>query len=237
MDAKTFIEQSTPFLNWLWDWQRQLPTVSFDEAIPDPERTAVLSVDLIVGFAYEGILSSPRVAGIVPAAVQLFERAKTAGVNEFVLTQDCHSDEAPEFGSFGPHCACGSKEAEMVPELASLHFSDSFTVMHKNSISSSIDTTLDAWLNAHQQDIDTFVVVGDCTDLCTYQLAMHLRLRANAHGYAQRVIVPADCVQTYDMPVDTAAELGIMPHDGDLMHAMFLYQMALNGIEVVSSLA
>ena len=125
----------------------------------------------------------------------------------------------------------------MVPELASLHFSDSFTVMHKNSISSSIHTALDAWLNAHQQNIDTFVVVGDCTDLCTYQLAMHLRLRANAHGYAQRVIVPADCVQTYDMPVDTAAELGIMPHDGDLMHAMFLYQMALNGIEVVSSLA
>ena len=82
--------------------------------------------------------------------------------------------------------------------------------------------------------IDTFVV-GDCTDVCAYQLAMHLRLRSNAHGYAQRV-VPADCAQTYDMPVDTVTELGIMPHDGDLMHALFLCQMALNGIEVVRSL-
>jgi len=236
MDAKTFIDQSIPFLNWLWDWQGQLPSISFAKAVPNPERTAVLSVDLIVGFAYEGILSSPRVAGIVHAAAQLFERAKAAGVTQFVLPQDCHSEDAPEFSSFGPHCACGSKEAEMVPELASLPFSDCFTVIHKNSISSSINTTLDAWLNAQQQKIDTFVVVGDCTDLCTYQLAMHLRLRANAHGYAQRVIVPADCVQTYDMPVDTATELGIMPHDGDLMHALFLYQMALNGIEVVGSL-
>ena len=236
MDAKTFVEQSTPFLNWLSDWQNQLPTVSFDETVPDPTRTAVLSVDLIVGFAYEGNLASPRVAGIVPAAVQLFERAKAAGVTQFVLTQDCHSDDAPEFGSFGAHCACGSTEAEMVPALASLSFSDRFAVIHKNSISSSINTTLNAWLNAQQQKVDTFVVVGDCTDLCTYQLAMHLRLRANAHGYTQRVIVPADCVQTYDMPVDTATELGIMPHDGDLMHALFLYQMALNGIEVVGSL-
>lgn len=236
MDAKTFIAQSTPFLSWLCDWQSQLPAVSFAETIPEPERTAVLSVDLIVGFAYEGMLASPRVAGIVPAAAQLFERAKAAGVTRFVLAQDCHSDDAPEFGSFGPHCACGSKEAEMVPELASLRFSDRFTVIHKNSISSSINTTLDAWLNAQQQNMDTFVVVGDCTDLCTYHLAMHLRLRANAHGYDQRVIVPADCVQTYDMPVDRAAELGIMPHDGDLMHALFLYHMALNGIEVVGSL-
>jgi nicotinamidase-related amidase len=236
VDARTFVEQSTLFVHWLWNWQAGLQAVPLTEAIPHPERAAVLSVDLIVGFAYEGTLSSPRVAGIVPAAVRLFEQAQEAGVDRFVLTQDCHTDETPEFGSFGPHCMCGSKEAETVPELQALPFSEHFTIIHKNSISSSINTTLDAWLNAHHQNVDTFVVVGDCTDLCTYQLAMHLRLRANAHDYAQRVIVPADCVQTYDMPVDTAAELGIMPHDGDLIHALFLYQMALNGIEVVGSL-
>jgi nicotinamidase-related amidase len=236
MSAKQFIEQSTPFLTWLVNWLNKLKAVPLTEAIPYPERTAILSVDLIVGFAYQGPLSSSRVADIVPPTAKLFARARAAGIEHYILTQDCHTDDTPEFGSFAPHCACGSAEAETVPELLALPFSDRFTVIPKNSISSAIGTTLDEWLNAHHQEVDTFIVVGDCTDLCTYQLAMHLRLRANAHGYQQRVIVPADCVQTYDLPVDMAANLGIMPHDGDLIHAIFLYQMALNGIEVIAGL-
>ena len=230
------LDKCSTFLKWLAEWQAGLESVPFERAVPNPERTAVMCVDLIVGFAYKGQLASPRVAGIVPPIVELFERAHAAGVEHFVLTQDCHPDDAPEFASFGSHCKCGSEEAKTVPELLALPFSDRFLVLTKNSLSSSIGTGLEAWLNAHHQQVDTFIVVGDCTDLCVFQLAMYLRLRANANGYAQRVIVPANCVQTYDLPVELARELGVMPHDGDLMHAVFLYQMALNGIEVVSDL-
>jgi len=128
----------------------------------------------------------------------------------------------------------GTPESEPVPELTALPFSDVFTTIPKNSISSSIGTELDAWLEAHSE-ITTFIVVGDCTDLCVYQAAMHLRLRANTLGLRDaRVFLPADCVQTYDMPVETAAELDILPHDGNLLHSIFLYQMALNGIEIVA---
>jgi nicotinamidase-related amidase len=236
MDTRALVEHSTPFLDWLSNWQANLNAIPFSAAVPQPERTAMFCVDLIVGFAYEGILASPRVSGIVSPITKLLSTADAAGVRHFLFLQDCHAEDAPEFGSFGPHCQCGSREAETVPELLDLPFSDRFTVMPKNSISSALGTTLDAWLNAHHQDINTFVIVGDCTDLCTYHLSMHLRLRANARGYDQRVIVPGDCVQTYDMPVDTATDLGIMPHDGDLLHAIFLYHMALNGIEVVARL-
>jgi len=236
MDAGTFVRDRTCFLAWLADWHANLGVVPFVAAVGDVGRAAVLSVDLIVGFAYEGPLSSPRVAGVVPAAARLFRQADAAGVRHLILTQDCHSENAPEFSSFGPHCSCDSKEAQTIPELLALPISDRFVVMRKNSISSSIGTPLDAWLNAHHRDVDTFLVIGDCTDLCTYQLAMHLRLRANAHSYRQRVIVPADCVETYDLPVDTATSLGVLPHDGDLMHALFLYHMALNGVEVYASL-
>jgi hypothetical protein len=76
-------------------------------------------------------------------------------------------------------------------------------------------------------------VVGDCTDLCTYQLAMHLRLDANERQLERRVIVPINAVDTYDTPMSVAEELGIFPHPGDLLHATFLYHMAINGIEVV----
>jgi hypothetical protein len=47
------------------------------------------------------------------------------------------------------------------------------------------------------------------------------------------VIVPADCVQTFDTPLALARQIGAMPHDGDLLHLVFLYSMQLNGIEVV----
>jgi nicotinamidase-related amidase len=236
MNAGTFVQDRTPFLMWLADWYARLKAVPFAAAVGDAKRTAVLSVDLIEGFAHEGPLSSPRVAGIVPATTRLFQQAGAAGVRHFVLTQDCHTEDAPEFSSFGRHCSCDSKEAQTVAELLALPISDRFVIMRKNSISSSLGTALDAWLNTHHRDVDTFLVVGDCTDLCTYQLAMYLRLRANAHSYHQRVIVPADCVETFDLPVNTATTPGALPHDGDLMHTLFLYHMALNGVEVYASI-
>jgi nicotinamidase-related amidase len=199
----------------------------------EPAHVGVMCVDLVVGFCYEGPLASPRVAGIVPPIVALFQEAHAAGVRHFVLSQDSHPPDAVEFGAYAPHCVTGTREAETVPELLALLFSNEFTVLAKNSINSAIGTGLEAWLEAHPE-VNTFIVVGDCTDLCTYQLAMHLRLRANALGLDQRVVLPADCVDTYDLPVETAKELGILPHDGDLLHAVFLYSMALNGVEVVA---
>ena len=81
-----------------------------------------------------------------------------------------------------------------------------------------------------------FVVVGDCSDLCTYQAAMALRLEANAENLERRVVVPADVVETFDTPVSVARELGIHAHDGDLHQVLFLHHMALNGVEVVKRL-
>lgn len=225
---------SKSFLDWLACWERGMPELSLEGVVSDPARVGVVSVDLVKGFCAEGPLASPRVAGIVPAAVRLFERAHDLGVRRFLLTQDTHDPDAIEFSAFGPHCVVGTEESEAIDELKALPFSDTFITIPKNSTSSSIGIGLDGWLEAHPE-VTTFIVVGDCTDLCIYQAAMHLRLRANALGLRDvRVIVPADCVQTYDVPVETAAELGILPHDGDLLHSIFLYQMALNGIEVVA---
>jgi hypothetical protein len=86
--------------------------------------------------------------------------------------------------------------------------------------------------------VQTAIVVGNCTDLCVYQLAMHLRLRHNARNLPEMtVIVPANAVDTYDLPVAAAAALGVMPHPADFFHQVFLYHMALNGIQVVRELA
>jgi nicotinamidase-related amidase len=234
MSDKDFTQASAPFLTWLAKWEAGLKPVPLTDLVAgEPAHVAVMCVDLVVGFCYEGPLSGPRVANIVPPIVKLFKKAHAAGVRHFVLPQDSHPPDAVEFDAYAPHCVAGTREAETVPELLALPFADEFTAMAKNSISSAMGTDLDAWLKA-QPEVNTFIVVGDCTDLCTHQLAMHLRLRANALGLQQRVVLPANCVDTYDLPVETAESLGILPHDGDLLHAVFLYNMALNGVVVVA---
>lgn len=67
-------------------------------------------------------------------------------------------------------------------------------------------------------------------------MAMHLKLDANARNHPLRVIVPASAVQTYDMPVDVAKEIGVLPHDGDVLHLLFLHHMRINGVEVVHAI-
>lgn len=229
---QTLGAHAAPFLNYLDQWLAQLPALTATEAMPDPAKSAVLSVDVTNGFCYEGPLASPRVEGIVAPVTRLFELAWQHGVRNFVLTQDTHEPQAVEFAQWPAHCVRGTREAETVEAITSLPFFAQMTVLEKNSIQSALNTGLNAWLDDHDQ-VETFIVVGDCTDLCVYQFAMHLRLDANARQRARRVIVPAECVQTYDMPVDTALKLGILPHPGDLNHAMFLYHMALNGVEIV----
>ena len=156
-------------------------------------------------------------------------------MKHILLTQDTHEPDAVEFASFPPHCVRGTAEAEPVAEIQALPFFHEMVILPKNSIASGLNTGLSDWLDAHPE-VDTFIVVGDCTDLCTYQLAMHLRLDANARQIQRRVIVPADCVETYDLPVEIARQIGSLPHPADLLHAVFLYHMALNGMEVVQSI-
>jgi nicotinamidase-related amidase len=236
MDIQKLIQDATPFLQWCGQWHDELPTWDLATEIGDPASVAVLSVDVINGFCYEGPLSSPRVAAIVPPIVQLLQRAHALGVPHFILTQDTHDEQAVEFGSFAPHAVRGSAESETVDEFKALPFFEQFTVITKNSTSSNLGTQLPAWLEAHP-GVNTFIVVGDCTDFCVYQLAMYLRLRANAQQRAaDRVILPANCVQTFDLPVSVAQEYGIMPHHGDLSHLLFLYHMALNGVQVVANI-
>jgi nicotinamidase-related amidase len=235
MAYKDLVANAEPFLEWIVDWQASLPVFDLATQVSDPNAAAILSVDVINGFCCEGPLSSPRVASIVPPIARLFERAHNRGIRYFVLMQDTHQDQAVEFTTFPSHCVSGSAESETVPELMELPFAGDYTIFPKNSISSDINTELPAWLDSHAEITD-FVVVGDCTDLCTYQLAMYLRLRANALQRASdRVILPIDCVNTYDLPIKVASQLGVFPHHGDLLHLVYLYSMALNGVHAVSS--
>jgi len=230
------LSAAAPFLSYLDAWYAALPALALEALVGEhPERVAMLSIDMINGFCKQGPLSGPRVGALIPPVVALFTRAHSLGVRSLLLTQDTHSPATPEFGAYPPHCLAGTPESQAVVELSELPFANELTTIEKNSLSSHLGTRLDAWLR-ERPELDTFVIVGDCTDLCVYSAAMHLRLEANALNLRRRVIVPASAVDTFDTPLSVARELGIYAHDGDLHHVLFLHHMAQNGVEVLGEL-
>jgi len=230
--SELMVEQNQAFLAYLDTWVDNLPVMTMKDAIPHPRRAAILSVDIIKGFCTIGPLASPRVDAIVDSIVDLMQRSWDYGVRHVLLSQDTHEPDAKEFAAWPPHCVRGTAESETVEEIKALPFFDRMVRIEKNSIATGLDAELMDWLFTHQ-DVDTFIVVGDCTDLCVYQSAMFLRLDANSRQLDRRVIVPEINVQTYDRSNEEAELQGGFPHPGNLLHQVFLYHMALNGVEVV----
>ncbi len=231
--AGDFVRRSTDFLNYVFRWAAALPMVSISDLVGDyPAQAAICAVDLVEGFCHQGPLASDRVAGTLPAVADLFTLAHNAGIDQFLLVQDAHHPNAREFQVFPAHCIYDTPESQTIAALAELPFAPGYAVLPKNSISSGIGTGLEEWLVTHPL-VRQFICVGDVTDMCLYQLAMHLNLSANAHDLDWEVVVPADCVQTYHLSVNDARRLSALPHEGDLFHLIFLYHMALNGVRVV----
>ena len=235
-------ERSAAFLDYLDEHLRSLQKVSLSTLIAEAggaAHVAIVAVDVVNGFCVEGPLASARVGAIVPPIRRLLETAHASGVRHVAVLRDSHTPDAPEFGQFGPHCLSGTAESQLVRELAELPFASDFKDIPKNATSAWAGAeTLREWVGrCEHEGVRTFIVVGDCTDLCVYQTAMPLKLSANARNKVIEVVVPADCVDTYDLPVATARSIGAKPHDADLLHAVFLYHLALNGIRVVRSIA
>lgn len=231
----TLAEKSKPFLDYLENWLAALPSLTLDEALQTPQRSAIISIDVIIGFLYEGHLASPRVAAIDVPITNLMEVAWGQGLRDILLVQDSHQEETSEFSEFGSHAIKGSAEAETIDLIKVLPFFNQITIIYKDSLHPALNNGFDAWL-AGRDYLDTVIAVGDVTDLCLYQLAMYLKLKANANHKHWRVIVPENCTQTWHLSVEDAQNFPAKPHHGDLLHATFLYHMALNGIEVVKGI-
>jgi nicotinamidase-related amidase len=234
----TLAARAAEYLDFLERWLPQRPVARLSEIIAGsggPQHVAIVVVDLTNGFCHQGPLSSPRVAALLPRVARLLTAAHAVGVRAIVLPQDAHAPDAQEFGSFPPHCVRATAEALTAPELRQLPFAREFTVLPKNSISSTIATGFDEW-DARGGPYATYIVVGDCTDFCIYQAATALKLRGNARQLGTRVIVPVDCVDTYDIPLETAQAVGAEPHPADLIHHVFLHSLTTNGVEIVASI-
>ena len=226
-----------PFLDYLDRWYADLPVVSLQSLLKEVpgDETALVIVDVVNGFCKEGKLSSPRVARIVPAVAQLVRRAEKLGVSHYLLPQDQHPGNSLEFRIYPDHCIEGSAESETVDELRRLPNAHKFKIFPKRSINPGMEERLQGWLEQNP-GVRQFIVTGDCTDICVHQMAMFLKIRSVVKNSAVGIVVPADCVDTYNLDVPRDPRNGPPPHPGDLMHRFFLYHMHLNGIRIVAGI-
>lgn len=193
--------------------------ISYSELVP--HKTALVVIDMVNGFTREGILMSPRVEALIPEIANIMTNCKDLGI-QTVAFADSHSEKSPEFAVYGGHCKEGTSEAELVAELQAI---GGYFLIKKNSANGFLEPKFQAWLSTNPQVTD-FVVIGDCTDICILQFCLTLKAYFNMLNRESRIVVPINAVDTFDFDL----------HQAELTHVMALYNLSLNGIEVVADL-
>ena len=217
-EKNEFLAKSTATLGDIYDMLAGLPRICLDE-LPAGE-TALVIIDMINGFARTGALQSKRVEALIPAVAKLSEACGRKGMIKIAFA-DNHTDASPEFGAYPVHCIAGTVESDLVDELKAI---GGYFLIPKNSTNGFHELSFQKWLSQNKQ-IRNFIITGDCTDICIQQFAVSLKTWFNTHNEKSRVIVPLNAVDTYDLGM----------HDGDLMHAVALYSMAGNGVELAGA--
>lgn len=236
------------FLAYVTEKVNASPQVSLDDLIQNSggiEKIYLVYVDILKGFCEEGPLASDRVNEMVKPVVSLSNRLIDKGLpaENLIFLNDNHTDDAVEFSAFAPHCKRNTKESEVVDALKPFYEKEGVQVYHKNATSGMFGVNQDGLRffekleQIFAQGKSTFLVVGDCTDLCIYQNAMGIRLLANEKDADVDVIVPISHVRTYDLSIEQANQLDLYAHDADFLDAVFLYHMKLNGVQVVSNIS
>jgi len=184
-------------------------------------ETALVIVDMINGFVREGALKSERAEGIIADLVGLLKACEKRGITRIAFA-DQHTDESPEFSSYPAHCLKGTSESQLVDEIREL---GGYRLIPKNSTNGFLEDEFQEWLKNHP-GISNFIVTGVCTDICVQQFAITLKTWFNRQNKRSRVIVPANVVESYDLGM----------HNADLVNIMALYNMIINGVEVVKEI-
>jgi len=219
VNVKEFIYKSSNTLGEILDMMEKLPSIQLEDL--EPGKTAFIIVDMINGFVREGALQSPRAEGIIPEITRLSKACDKLQIKKIAFA-DCHNTQSPEFDSYPEHCLGGTSESEVVDEIKEI---GGYTLIPKNSTNGFHEEEFQNWLKQNQ-DMDTFIVTGVCTDICVQQFSITLKTWFNKINKKSRVIVPVNMVETYDLGV----------HDAELINIMALYNMRINGIELVSDI-
>lgn len=215
-EKNIFLNECQTALDGIYGELSDVGTVPFSDF--SAENTALILVDIINGFLKEGALSCEAVQSVIPPVKKLLSSCISAEI-PVIAFADSHNMKSPEFSSFPVHCLKDSTESEIVDELKEI---GGYTLMNKNSTNGCLSKEFQEFLVTNPQ-INRFIIAGDCTDICVMQFSQTLKCILNHQNKASELIVPLDCVETYNSDF----------HNADLMNAVSLKLMKDSGIKLV----
>ena len=186
----------------------------------DVQKTVHVVVDMVNGFVKTGPLSSKEVLSINESVAAFCSACEKANIPNYALC-DCHPEGCSEFKTYPVHCVEKTEESELTDELKK---AASFRTFPKLSINGWLEDDFRSAII--DGGFDTFIVTGDCTDMCVLQLVLSLKSGLNRINRESRVLVPMELVATCSLP-------SRMPESAEL--ASFLV-MEANGIEPVKNI-
>lgn len=154
-------------------------------------------IDMVNGFINFGAMHDNDIKYIIPNIKNLAEKSK-----DIIYINEAHNPDDIEFNEFPEHCLKDSIESNIVIELRPENL--------KNNQQKNIETVTKCSTNGFNslcmtknidkilKNYDSFIVVGCCTDICVLQFAISLKTYLNEVGLNKDVVVPVDCVDTYD---------------------------------------
>lgn len=215
-EKQEFLTQAGQEMAEWYDRFQRVPSISLDQL--DPRRSCLIVVDVINGFVKFGPLSDPSISEIIPPIRDLMQAFQSRSM-PVAAFQDCHAPDAAEFSVFPPHCVRGTDETELVSELDGI----SCVRLPKNSTNGFLERNFQELLTRNPQ-MNTFLVVGDCTDICVLQFCLTLTAALNVSNKKASVIVPVNAVDTFGAP----------GHNKHVMNLAALQLMASAGVQIVS---
>lgn len=187
----------------------------------DKKRTALVVIDVVNGFVREGAMKSERIEEIVSPVLNTVEAFRNNSM-KIIAFADCHSENSSELTHFPKHCLADTSESEIIDEIKN---AGGYILINKNSVNGFFAPDFEKFMNENP-DINTYVVCGDCTDICVMNFCLTLKAYYDQQNKPSEIIVPIDSVETYD---DCAT------HNGDLMNIVALEMMNTAGIKIINS--
>ncbi|MCR1963230.1 cysteine hydrolase [Clostridium perfringens] len=216
MDTKELLlNESNEMISGIYERLQSLE--SLDLKSLDKNRTMLLIVDINKGFAKAGALYSDRIEKLINPISNLAKYALNNGIKVKAFT-DYHTEDSIELKVYPKHCMKDTDEWELVDELNL----EGIEVIKKNSTNGFLEENF----ILNKEEIDNVIIVGDCTDICIYQLAISLRAEFNRVNKDGEIYVPKKLVDTFDMPM----------HKANFMNYVFLNSMLDNGVKVIEDI-
>ncbi|EGT3617328.1 cysteine hydrolase [Clostridium perfringens] len=214
-DKKILLNEGHEMIEGIYERLHSLESISLENL--DKERTMLLIVDMNKGFANGGALYSERIEKLIKPISKLAKVALEKRIKVKAFT-DYHTEQSVELRSYPKHCMNDTEEWELVDELKL----EGIEVIKKNSTNGFLEEKF----SFDENEIDNIIIVGDCTDICIYQLAISLRADFNRVNKNGEIYVPKKLVDTFDAPM----------HRANFMNYVFLNSMLDNGINVIEDI-